>query len=109
MPGIVMLSITVGSNCSSQLRLPLTPSVIAAVAVEMRNVLSPVTGATVNGPRVCAGLKKSTTKPPAVTLYLHRTDGMDAVHVKVTSVPLQTSVPASLDSSTAAETVEQSP
>ncbi len=109
MPGIVMVSLTVGSNCSSQLRLPFTPSVIAAVAVEMRNVLSPVTGATVNGPRgITTGLESSNTLP-GVSLYLHRTTGVDAVHVKVTSVPLQTSDPASLDSSTAAaETVEQS-
>ncbi len=111
MPGIVMVSTAVELNRSSQLRLPFTPSVIAAVAVEMRNVLFPVTGANVNGPRVNVGLINSTNKPPGNSLYLHRTIDVDAVHVKVTSVPLQTSDPASLDSSTAAEreTIEQSP
>ncbi len=108
MPGIVMLSIAVELARSSQLRLPFTPSVIAAVAVEMRNVPFPVTGATVNGPRVPTVGLESTNILKSVSVYLHRTIGVEAVHVKVTSVPLQTSVPASLDSSTAAETERNS-
>ncbi len=108
MPGITVLSIAVSSNCSSQLRLPLTPSVIVPFAVEMRNVLFPVTGANVNGPSGNNAGVGSTNTNADNPLYLHRTVGTDAVHVKVTSVPLQTSVPASLDSSTAAETERNS-
>ncbi len=108
MPGIAVLSITVGSSASSQLRHPFTPSVIAAVAVETMNVLFPVTGATINGPRGCITLPKCTNTLAGDPLYLHRINCMDAVQVKVSSVPLQTSVPASLDSSTAAETERNS-